>query len=513
MAFTKINPTNISNYAIGSQQLSNTAVAAFAQALEPKVLYANVASNTYTVLDDTAVNVGGGYIVVTGAEFQTSATILIDTTPATSVTYVNSTTLRAQVPAKSAATYNLYVVNPDGGTGIKISGITYSGTPTWVTTSPLTNITSNTVFTGNVSATGATTYSNTSILPTGFTLLANGYYYGNVSVGVDTTYNFTLRATDAELQDSDKTFSLTATLPPYTVDYLVVAGGGGGQTAGGGAGGFLSGNTSLTRGVVYTISIGSGGSPGYLNGSVVTSGAYQSGSNSYIYNNSTSANVAVAFGGGVGGGPTALGGGGVSPLNSGTQIGGRGGSGGGSGGNLAANSQQVAGGLAIGSPGIDVAGSQGYPGGPTWGVGNSPSGGGGGAGGAGTTGSSSSGQGGGPGGAGAIWPFTGPATFYAGGGGGSSYLGGAGGTGGSGGGGPGGPGTGSGTPGTANTGGGGGAAEYTGTNAGSGGSGIIIIAIPTPNYPGSAPGATVTTPPAAPGKTILTYTSSGTFTP
>jgi hypothetical protein len=33
----------------------------------------------------------------------------------------------------------------------------------------------------------------------------------------------------------------------------------------------------------------------------------------------------------------------------------------------------------------------------------------------------------------------------------------------------------------------------------------------TPNYPGSAPGATVTTPPAAPGQTVLIYNSSGTF--
>jgi hypothetical protein len=36
--------------------------------------------------------------------------------------------------------------------------------------------------------------------------------------------------------------------------------------------------------------------------------------------------------------------------------------------------------------------------------------------------------------------------------------------------------------------------------------------VPTPSYPGSAPGATVTTPPATPGQTIITYNSSGTYT-
>jgi hypothetical protein len=41
---------------------------------------------------------------------------------------------------------------------------------------------------------------------------------------------------------------------------------------------------------------------------------------------------------------------------------------------------------------------------------------------------------------------------------------------------------------------------------GRGGPGTVILAMATPNYPGSAPGATVSTPPAAPGYTVLTYT-------
>jgi hypothetical protein len=50
------------------------------------------------------------------------------------------------------------------------------------------------------------------------------------------------------------------------------------------------------------------------------------------------------------------------------------------------------------------------------------------------------------------------------------------------------------------------------TPGGGGGSGVVILAVPTPRYPGSAPGATVTTPPAAPGMTVLRYTSSGSYT-
>jgi hypothetical protein len=41
---------------------------------------------------------------------------------------------------------------------------------------------------------------------------------------------------------------------------------------------------------------------------------------------------------------------------------------------------------------------------------------------------------------------------------------------------------------------------------------VVILAVPTASYPGSAPGATVTTPPAAPGMTVLKFTTSGTYT-
>jgi alpha-tubulin suppressor-like RCC1 family protein len=213
---TKILGNQITSYTIDTVQLSNTATAAFAKTLAPKVLYANVANSLYYTVDDTAVNVGGGYIVVTGAEFQSGATVLIDTTPASAVTYVNSTTLQVQVPTKSAASYNLYVVNPDGGVGIKVSGITYSSEPTWVTASPLANQSANTAFNVTLSATGATSYSVAagSTLPAGTSLAANGYFSGTVTIGAQTTYTFSVVATDAENQDSSKTFQVTVTVTP-----------------------------------------------------------------------------------------------------------------------------------------------------------------------------------------------------------------------------------------------------------------------------------------------------------
>jgi hypothetical protein len=43
---------------------------------------------------------------------------------------------------------------------------------------------------------------------------------------------------------------------------------------------------------------------------------------------------------------------------------------------------------------------------------------------------------------------------------------------------------------------------------------VVILAIPTPNYSASYTGSNVviSTPPAAPGQTVVTYNSSGTYT-
>jgi len=212
MAFTKITNTNIAaNTVAGYAEFAN-----FAASLAPRVSYANVANSLYFTVDDTAVNVGGGYIVVTGANFQSGATVLIDTTPASAVTFVNTSTLQVQIPAKAAASYNLYVVNPDGGTGIRVNGLTYSTDPIWVTSSPLGNQAANTAFNVNFSATDATSYSVAagSTLPAGTSLLANGYFSGTVSIGAETTYTFSVVATDAENQDSSKTFQVTVTVAP-----------------------------------------------------------------------------------------------------------------------------------------------------------------------------------------------------------------------------------------------------------------------------------------------------------
>ena len=63
--------------------------------------------------------------------------------------------------------------------------------------------------------------------------------------------------------------------------------------------------------------------------------------------------------------------------------------------------------------------------------------------------------------------------------------------------------------GLSNSGGGGGAGR-SGTNSGSGGSGVVILRMPTANYSGTTTGNPIVTTDGT--DTILTYTSSGTYT-
>jgi hypothetical protein len=269
----------------------------------------------------------------------------------------------------------------------------------------------------------------------------------------------------------------------YTVEYLVVAGGGGsgaGPGGGGGAGGYrcsvlgessgggLSAEPALNvnAGVIYTVTVGSGGA-----GSSSTGAAGSQGGNT-VFGSVTS----------TGGG----GGGGYNVANPGS---------GGSGGGM---------GSGTGSGGAGTTG-QGFAGGNGAGVNNGTAGGGG----AGSVGANAPGVflgSGGDGGVGVSSAIAGTSVERAGGGGGAAHTGGNGGNATGGGGVGGAAGTGDTNNGSANTGGGGGGVSSGGTTGSSGGSGIVII-----RYAGvqKGTGGTVT---SSGDYTIHTFTSSGTYT-
>lgn len=217
---TKISAAVIAEGAITSDKIDSQSVTLAG----PKISSINIANSTWHILDDTAVNVGGGYIVITGINFDVNATVTIDGTSATSVSVVDVNTIRAQVPSKASASYDVYVINGDDGrVAISPAGLTYSAFPAWSTAATLTEQTSEQAFSFSVSTDIASTFALAagSSLPAGVSLSSNGYIYGTVTgVTTPTNYTFTVVATDSQNQDISREFTLPM-LPP--------AGGGGEQ--------------------------------------------------------------------------------------------------------------------------------------------------------------------------------------------------------------------------------------------------------------------------------------------
>jgi hypothetical protein len=202
---------------------ANTNAAILANSAVPLITTIQIADSSYNILDDTAANTTGGYVVITGTGFTSNSTVVFGSTSAPAVSYVSSTVLRAQTPALTAASYPVYVVNSNGGTAIKINGLTTSSFPAWSTGTTLTGQNSAVSFAISLSAPSDSnvTYSNTTVLPTGTTLLANGYFYGAVTVATTTTYSFTVKTTDVENQDASRTFDITVNGLPslYVIGY------------------------------------------------------------------------------------------------------------------------------------------------------------------------------------------------------------------------------------------------------------------------------------------------------
>ena len=166
--------------------------------------------------DDTAIDPAGGQTInLTGVGFLPGCQVLVGNTYASVVSVISGTALSFVAPANLAGTYTLYTINSDGGTAIYVPGLTYSTAPVFSTPSgTLGTQYETTSFSTTIAATGDSgiTYSiQSGSLPSGITLnSANGLISGTLAtLNNSTTYTFTVRATDAEKQDTDRTFSIT----------------------------------------------------------------------------------------------------------------------------------------------------------------------------------------------------------------------------------------------------------------------------------------------------------------
>ena len=173
-----------------------------------------IAGITY-IGDDTAADVAGGQtLTITGSGFAAGASVVIDGTAVSVVTVVSGTEITFVSPAKTTGSYSLYVINPDGATAISVVGIQFSGVPAWTTAAgSLSTIYESDIVNTQLAATGdaPVIYSLVSgSLPGGLALYGNGRVLGTANtLASSTTYNFTVKATDYQNQDTDRSFSYT----------------------------------------------------------------------------------------------------------------------------------------------------------------------------------------------------------------------------------------------------------------------------------------------------------------
>ena len=182
----------------------------------PNILVSNIqlANATYVVQDDTAVSTNGGFVVMNGTNFGPGTSVTVGGTQASSVTFVSTSKLNVQVPAKAAGSYTVEATRADGTVATVPLGITYSPFPVWSTPAILANVAKYTAFTYTLSAPSDSnvTYANTTSLPPGTTLTTSGVLSGNIIVdpGNTTVYSFEIDAIDTEYQNIPRIFSLTA---------------------------------------------------------------------------------------------------------------------------------------------------------------------------------------------------------------------------------------------------------------------------------------------------------------
>jgi hypothetical protein len=182
----------------------------------PGVVAPTIESVSYPGDDLAADPAGGQTITLTGTNFLDGATVEIEGTLAPVVTVVSKTEITFTAPAKAAGDYDILLTNGDNTTATFIDGITYNGLPSWTT--PAGNLGSfpagSTIPTITLVATepdsGVVSYSvTTGALPTGLTLTGADIDGTVPSPAGQTTYNFSVTASDDENQEStERSFNI-----------------------------------------------------------------------------------------------------------------------------------------------------------------------------------------------------------------------------------------------------------------------------------------------------------------
>ena len=170
----------------------------------------SVIENTQTAVTITGTN----FVSVPTVEAISSTGAI---TRADTVSFTSSTTIVANFTLATDGTYFIRVENNDGNAARSSSALlTVSDAPGWTTAAgSLGSNAAGSSVSYTVAATGAVSFAKTSgTFPGGVSLnTSTGVISGTESGATsETTYSFTIRATDAEGQTADRAFSITITV-------------------------------------------------------------------------------------------------------------------------------------------------------------------------------------------------------------------------------------------------------------------------------------------------------------
>ena len=174
-------------------------------------------SVTPSVIENTQTSVtiaGTNFVtvpLVTAIHSTTGALIVAD-----EVSFSSSTSIVAKFTISVDGTYKLYIENPDGNAVQSGTVLTVSDAPAWTTSAgSLGSNAAGSSVSYTVAATNATSFAvQSGSLPGGVSLnTSTGAITGTESGATsETTYSFTIRATDAQSQTADRAFSITITV-------------------------------------------------------------------------------------------------------------------------------------------------------------------------------------------------------------------------------------------------------------------------------------------------------------
>ena len=234
MALTKVTTSGLTDNSVTSAKIEDGTivdadVATGANIALSKVAgLSNVTQPTISGISPTTLTrASGGNITVSGTGFVQfpEVTFVNNSTgailAASSVTYTSASSIVAAVPSGGAnGVYKCRVVNPGGLGALSTATLTYSDAPTFQTAAgSLGSFAGGGSVSVDIDATGddssAVTFSVVSgSLPGGLSLnTSTGAITGTESGATqDTTYSFTIRATDSESQTADRAFSIAITV-------------------------------------------------------------------------------------------------------------------------------------------------------------------------------------------------------------------------------------------------------------------------------------------------------------